>query len=84
MKKFYADAYTLCTLLGLSAQEVLWQKNTKFSTQDFPSHVTTTIDQQHLIQASSIQGGSSASSGTYLVTIKTYNNKTANAKLIKK
>lgn len=25
MKKFYSGAYILCTILGLSAQEVLWQ-----------------------------------------------------------
>ncbi|MCT2407675.1 T9SS type A sorting domain-containing protein [Chryseobacterium antibioticum] len=55
MKKFYSGAFTLCTLLGLSAQEVLWQKDIKSSTQDFLSQVTTTIDQQYLITGSSIQ-----------------------------
>ncbi|MFN1217269.1 T9SS type A sorting domain-containing protein [Chryseobacterium kwangjuense] len=58
MKKFYVGAYTLCTLVGLSAQEVLWQKDIKSSTQDFLSQVTTTIDQQYLITGSSIQTGS--------------------------
>ncbi|WP_080778613.1 T9SS type A sorting domain-containing protein [Chryseobacterium phocaeense] len=58
MKKFYAGACTLCTLLGLSAQEVLWQKDIKSSTQDFLSQVITTIDQQYLITGSSIQTGS--------------------------
>ncbi|MBL1223238.1 T9SS type A sorting domain-containing protein [Chryseobacterium sp. L7] len=58
MKKFYSGAFTLCTLLGLSAQEVLWQKDIKSSTQDFLSQITTTIDQQYLISGSSIQAGS--------------------------
>ncbi|OCA78825.1 secretion protein, partial [Chryseobacterium contaminans] len=48
-------AFTLCTILGVSAQEVLWQKDIKSSTQDFLSQVTTTIDQQYLITGSSIQ-----------------------------
>ncbi|MDP9961856.1 hypothetical protein J2T04_003768, partial [Chryseobacterium lathyri] len=55
MKKFYSGACVLCTLFGLSAQEVLWQKDIKSSTQDFLSQVTTTIDQQYLITGSSIQ-----------------------------
>ncbi|MCT2408264.1 T9SS type A sorting domain-containing protein [Chryseobacterium antibioticum] len=55
MKKFYSGACILCTVLGLSAQEVLWQKDIKSSTQDFLSQVTTTIDQQYLITGSSIQ-----------------------------
>ncbi|WP_185290320.1 T9SS type A sorting domain-containing protein [Chryseobacterium lactis] len=55
MKKVYLCAFTLCTVLGLSAQEVVWQKDIKSSTQDFLSQVTTTIDQQYLITGSSIQ-----------------------------
>ncbi len=58
MKKFYIGAFTLCTVLGISAQEVVWQKDIKSSTQDFLSQVTTTIDQQYLITGSSIQSGS--------------------------
>ncbi|WP_426480385.1 T9SS type A sorting domain-containing protein [Chryseobacterium sp. R2ACT005] len=58
MKKFYISAFTLCTVLGISAQEVVWQKDIKSSTQDFLSQVTTTIDQQYLITGSSIQSGS--------------------------
>jgi hypothetical protein len=58
MKKIYLGAFTLCTALGLSAQEVVWQKDIKSSTQDFLSQVTTTIDQQYLITGSSIQSGS--------------------------
>ncbi|OCA78498.1 secretion protein, partial [Chryseobacterium contaminans] len=54
----YLSACTVCTILGLSAQEVLWQKDIKSSTQDFLSQVTTTIDQQYLITGSSIQSGS--------------------------
>ncbi|SIR38525.1 T9SS type A sorting domain-containing protein [Chryseobacterium sp. RU33C] len=55
MKKIYLGAFTLCTALGVSAQEVVWQKDIKSSTQDFLSQVTTTIDQQYLITGSSIQ-----------------------------
>ncbi|MGE8553347.1 MAG: T9SS type A sorting domain-containing protein [Chryseobacterium jejuense] len=55
MKKIYLSACTVCTILGLSAQEVLWQKDIKSSTQDFLSQITTTIDQQYLITGSSIQ-----------------------------
>ncbi|MDP9961429.1 hypothetical protein J2T04_003340, partial [Chryseobacterium lathyri] len=55
MKKIYSGACILCIVLGLSAQEVLWQKDIKSSTQDFLSQVTTTIDQQYLITGSSIQ-----------------------------
>ncbi|KFF17880.1 secretion protein, partial [Chryseobacterium sp. JM1] len=58
MKKIYSGALMLCTLLGLSAQEVLWQKDIRSSTQNFLSQVTTTIDQQYLISGSSIQGSS--------------------------
>ncbi|UKB86086.1 hypothetical protein LF887_10805 [Chryseobacterium sp. MEBOG06] len=54
MKKIYLGVFTLCTILG-SAQEILWQKNIKSSTQDFLSQVTTTIDGQYLITGSSIQ-----------------------------
>jgi len=60
MKKFYTGAFFLCTFLGLSAQEVLWQKDIKSSTQDFLSQVTTTIDQQYLITGSSIQASKGA------------------------
>ncbi|OCA80187.1 secretion protein [Chryseobacterium contaminans] len=55
MKKLYLCAYTLCTMLSISAQQVVWQKDIKSSTQDFLSQVTTTIDQQYLITGSSIQ-----------------------------
>ncbi|AZA80218.1 T9SS C-terminal target domain-containing protein [Chryseobacterium joostei] len=55
MKKNYLAALFICSALGLSAQEVLWQKDIKSSTQDFLSQVTTTIDQQYLITGSSIQ-----------------------------
>lgn len=64
MKKLYMSAFTMCIVLGLSAQEVLWQKDIKSSTQDFLSQVTTTIDQQYLITGSSIQSGPSTGSGT--------------------
>jgi len=58
MKKFYIGAFFLCTALGMNAQEVVWQKDIKSSTQDFLSQVTPTIDQQYLITGSSIQSGS--------------------------
>ncbi|WPO83349.1 T9SS type A sorting domain-containing protein [Chryseobacterium sp. JJR-5R] len=55
MKKLYMSALSVCTVLGISAQEVLWQKDIKSSTQDFLSQVTTTIDGQYLISGSSIR-----------------------------
>lgn len=55
MKKLYMGAYFLCTVMGVSAQEVLWQKDIKSSTQDFLSQVTPTVDLQYLITGSSIQ-----------------------------
>jgi predicted small secreted protein len=55
MKKVYMAAITVCVAIGISAQEVVWQKDIKSSTQDFLSQVTTTIDQQYLITGSSIQ-----------------------------
>jgi hypothetical protein len=55
MNKFYTSALLLCTVLSISAQEVVWQKDIKSSTQDFLSQVTTTIDGQYLITGSSIQ-----------------------------
>ena len=58
------SAFTLCTALGLSAQEVVWQKDLRSSTQDFLSQVTTTIDQQYLITGSSIQGNSQKITGS--------------------
>ncbi|MEC3874439.1 T9SS type A sorting domain-containing protein [Chryseobacterium salviniae] len=61
MNKIYSGAIFLCSVLGFSAQEVVWQKDIKSSTQDFLSQVTTTIDQQYLITGSSIQTGNSMS-----------------------
>ncbi|MET3538321.1 T9SS type A sorting domain-containing protein [Chryseobacterium limigenitum] len=56
MKKNYFTALLLCASLSVSAQEMIWQRDIKSSTQDFLSQVTTTIDQQYLITGSSIQG----------------------------
>lgn len=42
----------------MSAQDFIWQKDIKSSTQDFLSQVTTTIDQQYLITGSSIRSKS--------------------------
>ncbi|QYK15980.1 T9SS type A sorting domain-containing protein [Chryseobacterium chendengshani] len=55
MKKLYTGAFLICTAAVWCAQEVVWQKDIKSSTQDFLSQVTTTIDQQYLITGSSIQ-----------------------------
>ncbi|GAA5084232.1 hypothetical protein GCM10023210_03860 [Chryseobacterium ginsengisoli] len=57
MKRLYVTALSMCTVLGIHAQEtqVVWQKDIKSSTQDFLSQVTTTIDGQYLITGSSIQ-----------------------------
>jgi hypothetical protein len=55
MKKLYTSAYFLCAILSVSAQEVLWQKDIKSTTQDFLSQVTPTVDLQYLITGSSIQ-----------------------------
>ncbi|MCD1117456.1 T9SS type A sorting domain-containing protein [Chryseobacterium turcicum] len=55
MKKLYMSAFLICTTAVLYAQDVIWQKDIKSSTQDFLSQVTTTIDQQYLITGSSIQ-----------------------------
>jgi len=64
MKKLYMCAFTMCTVMSLSAQEVLWQKDIKSNTQDFLSQITMTIDGQYLITGSSIQSGPSTGSGT--------------------
>ncbi|PRB03834.1 secretion protein [Chryseobacterium sp. MYb7] len=64
MRKLYLGAFTLCATLSLSAQEVVWQKDIKSSTQDFLSQVTTTIDQQYLITGSSIQKNKKQISGS--------------------
>jgi len=69
MKKLFMSALFLCTILSISAQEVVWQKDIKSNTQDFLSQVTTTIDGQYLISGSSIQsnklqaGGSKQNNG---------------------
>ncbi len=55
MKKLYMSALLLSSTAILYAQEVIWQKDIKSSTQDFLSQVTTTVDQQYLISGSSIQ-----------------------------
>ncbi|BFO66997.1 T9SS type A sorting domain-containing protein [Chryseobacterium sp. KCF3-3] len=64
MKKISLGAFTLCTVLGISAQEVIWQKDIQSSTQDFLSQVTTTIDQQYLITGSSIQSNKQQASSS--------------------
>ncbi|MFP3833569.1 T9SS type A sorting domain-containing protein [Chryseobacterium sp. SIMBA_028] len=58
MKNLYMSAFTLCIGLSLSAQNIVWEKNIKSSSQDFLSQITITIDQQYLITGSSIKAGS--------------------------
>ncbi len=57
------SALTVCAVLGTYAQDIVWQKDLKSSTQDFLSQVTTTIDQQYLITGSSIQSGQKTAAG---------------------
>ena len=57
------SALTVFTVLGISAQEIIWQKDLKSSTQNFLSQVTTTIDQQYLITGSSIQSSQKTAAG---------------------
>jgi len=52
------SALFLCIAPGVSAQEVIWQKDIRSSTQDFLSQITTSIDNQYLITGSSIKAGS--------------------------
>jgi len=58
MKQLYLSVLLIYTAMNASAQEVLWQKDLKSSTQDFLSQITTTIDEQYLIAGSTIQPGS--------------------------
>lgn len=55
MRKLYTGAVFVCLSLSIPAQEVVWQRDIKSSTQDFLSQITTTIDGQYLISGSSIQ-----------------------------
>jgi hypothetical protein len=55
MQKIYISACLMCAILGVSGQEVVWEKDIKSSTQNFLSQITTTIDQQYLVSGSSIQ-----------------------------
>jgi hypothetical protein len=64
MKKNYIGALFLCTILSISAQEVVWQKDIKSGTQDFLSQITTTIDGQYLITGSSIQSSKLQAAGS--------------------
>ncbi|WP_374460571.1 T9SS type A sorting domain-containing protein [Chryseobacterium taeanense] len=59
MNRIYSGALFLCSVLAIQAQEVVWQKDIKSSTQDFLSQITTTIDQQYLVTGSTIPSTSS-------------------------
>ncbi|WP_333597965.1 T9SS type A sorting domain-containing protein [Chryseobacterium flavum] len=95
MKKIYLGALTLCTVLGMSAQETIWQKD-KSSTQhveigfDFKGADILVYDMsgrqlQNLKTRNSVTKINTQAliQGAYLVSIKTNDNKTANAKLKK-
>ncbi|MGE4512187.1 MAG: hypothetical protein AB7E26_00005, partial [Chryseobacterium sp.] len=58
MNRIYSGALFLCSILAIQAQEVVWQKDIKSSTQDFLSQITTTIDGQYLITGSTLPFGS--------------------------
>lgn len=66
MKKFYIGVSFFFSFLNISAQQTLWQKDIKSSTQDFLTTLSITIDGQYLISGSSIQNSkiSSVSSGS--------------------
>ncbi len=55
MKQTYIGVFWLCSVTGFFAQEVVWVRDIKSSTQDFLAQVTTTIDNQYLVTGSSIQ-----------------------------
>jgi hypothetical protein len=55
MKKLYIGTLFICSTSLLYAQEIIWQKDIKSSTQDILSQVITTADEQYLITGSSIQ-----------------------------
>lgn len=55
MKKFYIGVSFFFGVLTVSAQETLWQKDIKSSTQDFLSTMSITLDRQIVLSGSSIQ-----------------------------
>jgi len=64
MGKKNVAAISLFVTIGLFAQDLVWQKDIKSSTQEFLSQVTTTIDGQYLITGSSIQGNKLQAEGS--------------------
>ena len=54
MRKLYFSLL-LFSAAWAQAQQVSWQKNIKSNTQDFLSHLSTTLDGQYLLSGSSIQ-----------------------------
>ncbi|WP_336717106.1 T9SS type A sorting domain-containing protein [Chryseobacterium mucoviscidosis] len=63
MRKLVTIVSVLYSILDISAQEIVWQKNIKSSTQDFLNQITPTIDGQYLITGSSIQNYKSQNNG---------------------
>ncbi|BEV05469.1 T9SS type A sorting domain-containing protein [Chryseobacterium gambrini] len=63
MRKLVTIVGVLYSMLDISAQEIVWQKNIKSSTQDFLNQITPTIDGQYLITGSSIQNYKSQNNG---------------------
>ncbi|SEG38500.1 Por secretion system C-terminal sorting domain-containing protein [Halpernia humi] len=64
MQKLYYCLFIFIGTLGLQAQDVLWQKNIKSSTQDFLAPISLTIDGQYLVSGSSIQASKLSSVGS--------------------
>ncbi|SMC70350.1 T9SS type A sorting domain-containing protein [Moheibacter sediminis] len=65
MKKRYLSLLYLGTLLNLSAQEVLWQKDIASSTQNILSDMTFTPDRQMVLSGSSIHQNSENENNGY-------------------
>ena len=55
MQKLYIGVSFFFSVLSVSAQETLWQKDIESSTQDFLSTMSTTLDRQIVLSGSAIQ-----------------------------
>ena len=74
MQKLYIGVSFFFSVLSVSAQETLWQKDIESSTQDFLSTMSTTLDRQIVLSGSAIQkskisgvssGGATATNAGY-------------------
>lgn len=59
MQKLYISALSLFLGMGAFGQKISWQRNIPSSTQDFLTHVTSTIDGQILVSGNTIRVGDS-------------------------